>query len=1224
MKYSELLQFNPIEDVIQLTSANDANKARDYVKTYVMSEGMANNLKPTVLDQLQMEEVIDNKGVLIVGNYGTGKSHLMSVISSIAKDSENLNYIQNQSFKDNAQCIAGKFEVLRLEIGGVTMPLREIIMGEVEDDLNNRGINYSLPDFKQVRDNKKVLNDMMIAFETKYPDKGYLIVVDEFLSYLTTRNQAQLTLDLEFLRAMGEMCSKSKLRIIFGVQEKIFDNPKFSYVSDTLKKVSDRFTQLVITKESTAFVVSERILKKTSEQKAMIRSHLEQFSSLYAGMSSRMDEFVDLYPIHPSYIDVFNKIYLIENRHILKNISVTIKDLFNKDVPTNEPGIISFDDYWRAIKSNGMLKSDVTISRVVNASGQLEEIVNRSFPKVHYKQTAIKIIYALSVHRLTTNGLDVKSGLTAENLKDDLCIYLQMPEQDSEFLLGIIKQTLKDIVTTVSGQFIIFNEANSQYYIDVDKTVDYDEKIKQKASLVTNDELNRSFYEVVYGCLEWRVKQYVPGFDIYEYDLNWDSHNYYRPGYLFLGQPAERSTAQPVRDFYIHVMPLYGNDVCEVENLDDEVYFYFKSTDDFKEDLANFAAAKSLSEISEGNEKDAYINKASINRRKLIRYLSENKNTCFTVSYKKVNRQLIEVLKGRYNKDLNFKDTIDLAASLCLEDYFTNKYLLFPKMDIKITRTNEKEIFDDARYYFSGRKTKNILYVMNSLKLLDNDKIDVTNSEYATYYINQLKTLPSQGVINFSDIFDHVYMDEYVDKRFGMNTRMMSILFLSLIYSGYANMTLKNSNQLNVGNVDTAGRIFSSDLLEFKYISKPTEMSLAELKHLFDVLDLNSAKLDQEKTREKAIEDLLSSAQHVSGLAVINARKVEENFSLWGEDLANSFIKQNMRNACAIINNEFSNYSAKYNTVARLHNFKHTMEEVDNLKKQLDYVQMIPEYVAFKADCLENVNYISQIEGFKTGLENEIEDAKGFFRKQRDSIANGTSGEIAADNVNKELEKIKNKYINIYFDAHKKKRLDISDAKRKGEIQQGVLFSNLKKLKDIHILSASKCTEIEDELVGLQICFNLTPTDLKNSPICPHCKFKLDDSGKNVFGQLDNIENKIDDLIEEYTSNLYDAVSDPLVKDQEKFLNKEQQAIIDDFISTKKLPKRVDDFFVKSIEAMLKGFKPIVIPADELSKKLSSIGPCDVDTFKKKVDEIVSTYTNNAGDSSIRIIVKND
>lgn len=93
---------------------------------------------------------------------------------------------------------------------------------------------------------------------------------------------------------------------------------------------------------------------------------------------------------------------------------------------------------------------------------------------------AMQIIYALSVHRLTTNGLDVQFGMTAENLKDDLCLYLRMPEQDADFLLSLVKTTLRNIMTTVSGQFIIFNDANSQYYIDVDKVVDYDEKSSRR------------------------------------------------------------------------------------------------------------------------------------------------------------------------------------------------------------------------------------------------------------------------------------------------------------------------------------------------------------------------------------------------------------------------------------------------------------------------------------------------------------------------------------------------------------------------------------------------------------------------------------------------------------------------------------------------------------------------------------------------------------------------
>ena len=158
MKYSDLISFNPIEDVIQLTTADDANRAKEYVKSYVMSDTMAANLKSPVLDQLQMDEVVDNKGVLVVGNYGTGKSHLMSVISSIAKDADNLQYLQNKNFAKEMECIAGKFEVLRIEIGGVTMSLREILFGFIEDDFAARGIDFdeleeTLSSLKQEKEN---------------------------------------------------------------------------------------------------------------------------------------------------------------------------------------------------------------------------------------------------------------------------------------------------------------------------------------------------------------------------------------------------------------------------------------------------------------------------------------------------------------------------------------------------------------------------------------------------------------------------------------------------------------------------------------------------------------------------------------------------------------------------------------------------------------------------------------------------------------------------------------------------------------------------------------------------------------------------------------------------------------------------------------------------------------------------------------------------------------
>ena len=1225
MKYSELISFNPIEDIIQLTSSDDANKAREYVKSYVMSDTMAENMQATVIDQLQMDEVIDNHGVLVVGNYGTGKSHLMSVISAIASDADNLQYLQNKKFAEAMKPVAGKFEVLRIEIGGVTMSLREILFSFIQDDFDSRGIDFVTPDFSTVRDNKQLIKDMMTAFQKKYPDKGYLIVVDEFLSYLTSRNEREIVLDLEFFRALGEMCSKSKLRVIFGVQEKIFENPKFSFVSDTLMHVKDRFTQIIITKEATSYVVSERILKKTPAQKARIRQHLEQFCNLYTGMSSKLDEFVDLFPIHPSYIDVFNKVYLIENRHILKNISLTIRDIFNKDVPQDAPGIISFDNYWTAIKSNGLLKSDVTISRVVNASGQLEDIINRAFPKPAYKPLAIQIIYALSVHRLTTNGLDVQFGLTAENLKDDLCLHLPMPEQDADFLLGAVNATLRTIMTTVSGQFIIYNEANNQYYIDVDKVVDYDEKIKQRATLLAEGELNRYFYQVVYSCLEWDKKQYVSGFNIYEHDLNWASHNIFREGYLFMGLPGERSTAQPERDFYIHIMPPYGKNTPSRNDVDDEVYFYFKGNDDVKENLRLYTAAMLQADISEGKDKEAYLAKAKLLLRKITKFLNESKNTCFDVVYKKERHQMIEVLKGHYNKDATFGETIDLAASMCLDGYFNSVYPDFPIMKTRITRKNMADNARSAFDYFAGRKSQLAKMMLESFGILDGEKIRPEGSMYAAYYIDKVKSLPSQGVLNYSDMFevDGLYWQR--DKRFRIWNIFTPILFLSLVYAGYGVLTLKNGSTLSAANLDTVPKINVLDLYEFKYLSRPAQISMAELKKLFEALDINPVLLDNPNTREKAVEELLKKAQEQCNNAVILDKKLGFNFELWGEPLVNKLTMQRMSGACDAVKNEFGNYSARFNTPAKLNNFTLTMEQVDALAEHIALMGRIPEFLNFKNELSASVSYIAGIEYIDLGEEMKtwIETAKANFREVRDSILDkNVSGEAAAQSIQAELEQIKDKYIEIYFAEHKKKRLSIDEAKRKGTIQESQMLSNLRKLKGIDILSSAKLTQIEQDLASLRVCYDLTPADLKQTAICPHCHFSLEDHAKNVYGQLDNLEDRIDALAEEWTHTLLDTISDPLVLNQKQFLNSKQVSVIDAFVDSGKLPDKVDDFFVNSILALLKNYEPVIISVEDLVGKLTQLAPMDEASFKQKLNEIIGAYTMGKDASTMRIVVK--
>jgi hypothetical protein len=62
MKYSELIQFEAIETVVQLREADSAVEARRLVETFVISDRMADLLGTLVFPQLQFDKPADNKG----------------------------------------------------------------------------------------------------------------------------------------------------------------------------------------------------------------------------------------------------------------------------------------------------------------------------------------------------------------------------------------------------------------------------------------------------------------------------------------------------------------------------------------------------------------------------------------------------------------------------------------------------------------------------------------------------------------------------------------------------------------------------------------------------------------------------------------------------------------------------------------------------------------------------------------------------------------------------------------------------------------------------------------------------------------------------------------------------------------------------------------------------------------------------------------------------------
>src|SRR5205823_8745937 len=102
MKYRQLVNFEPIESVIELEKSESPDTVRRLVETFVISDRMAEQLSELVIPHLQFQTPADNKGLLVVGNYGTGKSHLLSLISGLAEYPDLLEHVRSTSVRDKS------------------------------------------------------------------------------------------------------------------------------------------------------------------------------------------------------------------------------------------------------------------------------------------------------------------------------------------------------------------------------------------------------------------------------------------------------------------------------------------------------------------------------------------------------------------------------------------------------------------------------------------------------------------------------------------------------------------------------------------------------------------------------------------------------------------------------------------------------------------------------------------------------------------------------------------------------------------------------------------------------------------------------------------------------------------------------------------------------------------------------------------------------------------
>lgn len=1238
-KYGDLIQFESVTANIQLKTSSDHDKAVGLVSSYVISDKMSQKLSNVIIEQLQYEESVDNKALWIVGNYGSGKSHLMSVISAVAEFPDLASHISNEVVRSAADKIAGKFKVIRFEIGASKMALTDIVTQNLTDGLADMGVDYEFPPMTEISSNHKpYFEEMMATFHEKYPDHGLFLVCDEMLDYFRSRNEQELPLDIAILRVIGEVIDGTRFRFMAGVQEAIFDSTQLEFLSKEVKRIRDRAEQVLIAREDIKYVVAERLLKKDAQQQEWIREYLQKFTPYYDKMNERLDEFVRMFPVHPDYINTFERVRMagLENRQVLKSLSRQMKELMEDEVPQDVPGIFSYDTYWNELSSEPSMKTNPEVGQVIETGELLVERIEQAYPTPGEKEFAKRLVAGLAIHRMAVGDIYAEMGATAAELRDSLCLYLKnieiMPGDKSKNLENHIVTVLTKVRRTVNGQFFSKNKTNDQFYLDLKKTEDFDAHIEAKAAGLSPDSINSAYRAAMLEILEQTDSQQSKT-AMWQHELKWLDRNVSRPGWLFLGSPNERETAKPQLDYYMYFIQPENPPKQKKEFIrEDEVQFVLKNrSEEFNQALKNYAASVALRALATGSAQQTYKIKADGYLVEMIKWIRANIKDAFEVKYNGKSKPIMDWLKGATVRDItgiadsdhgSVKDIFEAVASFVMEDYFQSLAPEYPKFSQRITEDTISVASKDVLSYLAGGAvTKRATAVLDALELLDGDKLKPRSSRYAQAVLEVLAAKGHGQVVNQSELLEAVHARLYFKPgSYRLEPEWLLVILTTLVHSGDIELSVVGK-VITASDVDALKGIDFATLIDFKHIQAPKDFNVSAIKAVLELLGMNeglatSIQQGDEsvvRTMGQEIEKLVTSLVHDQQL-------VKQRLMLWGNHVLSE-------NEAALLADRlgktktFLESLQRFNTPGKLKNFKESaesiVEHVETLKEWKSFRQLsevvdsFTKYAQYLKEAQlildESDDWQSDVQdaalALRTGIEDKATRLESSFKQTQ--LAN--------------LQQLKKAYIQRYVSLYQSARLTMDQDKEKAALIGDERLKTLEVLSGISLLPAEQVKQWRSDWAALQVAESIDPKKLELTANPVNFSPRSEGSQASASERLALLDRLLTEMLSEWTQSLKSTLADPFL--QLDLLSEGQRSEINAFIGSGSLSTPVSKEFIAGVNEALSGLEEVKISTMDLVASLGKGTPQTLDDVKARFEELLNTHCKGKDSSKVRIII---
>ncbi len=393
-------------------------------------------------------------GVFVKGNYGSGKSHLLSFLYLLLKNRDH-------------PILEPYGEIKTREI----RPIKVSLVRHPSSMSLERIVMHACGYEREITDRLSVFNGLV-----KTPT---VIIIDELSEFLRSKPSPPMFYeDLRFLQFLGEYALKNPLWIIASLQEWIEETGHIS--SSIFNRIKDRYPlRINLTSSHIEDIIDKRLIIKKPGALEVISGVFQELRRFYPHLSINIDNFKKTYPLHPftsRFMVGLTRVFS-QHRGVIQFVQAEVSKRLEEPADcliTAEAIFDHFEDRIREIPEYSPL--------VRVAYDYYKTHIDKVFQKELQRETALSAIKIMVLSELSP----LERRKTAREIAEMLLkkISLLTESINYEYIKTGVLEPL------VSHQMYIQKEED-RYYIDV--SVEEGLKIKAKMKALREQFTDRGY-----------------------------------------------------------------------------------------------------------------------------------------------------------------------------------------------------------------------------------------------------------------------------------------------------------------------------------------------------------------------------------------------------------------------------------------------------------------------------------------------------------------------------------------------------------------------------------------------------------------------------------------------------------------------------------------------------------------------------------------------------------